>query len=263
MSSILTQTLKHRHRNIEIPHGALFYPCCGNDLRGPVHLFADSVDEFHFVDCDFIPGFERLKSNDDEELVPAKKEDAIVLPENMVTHVSDAVVTERSVDDSIKNELVRLGYPNQWKHIVRGWTSRVHFQRWGVKTDPPREISIYRYLADGLTTFLGLDKISVFYLCGDSMGEGGSGQMWFQEKLFELILGKLVDGGLIVTDGSGKPDRTDCDNFLWSPLWRDYPRSTGEKELPKDFVCFERQFKCIGSCGRKYGPIYAWQVSRK
>lgn len=253
----LSQTLKHRFRNLEIPHGALFYPCCGHDLRMPIELFVDSIEEFHFVDCYFMPGFGRNWS--DGELVPARSGDAVVLPEDMVLHVSDAAMTDQPVDDSTKEKFL---HPDQWKRISDTETPRVHFQRWTVATTPPREIAIYRHWEDGLSTFRKLDTISVFFLRRDSMGEGGSGQMWFQEKLLALILEKLVDGGLLVTDGSGRPDDfPNYDRLPWSSLWRNRAKSADKDQLPGDFACFGRRFKCIGYCGEGYGPVYAWQVS--
>ena len=75
----------------------------------------------------------------------------------------------------------------------------------------------------------------------------------------KLILDKLLDGGLIVTDGSSwdpKIYRT----AEWKGLWQN--RLDREISKPIDFEYYNRRFKCLGECGRKYGPIYVWQVNR-
>lgn len=82
-----------------------------------------------------------------------------------------------------------------------------------------RTTEIYRHKQDGIATFSTIENLSVFYLRGDSLGESGSGQMWFQESIFNLILDKLADGGLIVTDGSGY-DFKISDTAEWKPLWQ-------------------------------------------
>ena len=56
---------------------------------------------------------------------------------------------------------------------------------------------------DGLLTLLeDLEDISIFYYRGDSGGEGGSGQFWMGSVLFDLVLSRILPGGLICTDGS-------------------------------------------------------------
>lgn len=66
---------------------------------------------------------------------------------------------------------------------------------------------------DGLLTLLeNLPAISVFFYRGDSSGEGGSEQMWQGPVLLDLVLSRVMVGGLICTDESNG-----C-GFLYSNL---------------------------------------------
>ncbi|MEI8363624.1 MAG: hypothetical protein WCG35_10460 [Betaproteobacteria bacterium] len=56
---------------------------------------------------------------------------------------------------------------------------------------------------DGVFTLIDdITNMSVFYYRGDSQGEGGSGQNWLGPVLFDLVLSRLMNGGLICTDGA-------------------------------------------------------------
>lgn len=162
------------------------------------------------------------------------------------------------VSEAVQARLAQLD-ETQWKH-VHGEPILLE-QRWSIVTEPPKEIKVLRYRQDGLAAFLELDRISVFFLRRDSMGEGGSGQEWFQPKLFDLILEKLADGGLLVTDGSGAPNNAGRDALPWNGLWRNGNRRRESRNVPpRDFKYSGRTFECLGGCGQGYGPVYAWQV---
>lgn len=250
------RTLTNQFDGLVVPEGRLFYPCCGDDTWDPIRMFADSIDEYHFVDIQRVPRFPHFdcagESNDPRsrmENVSAK----------IVSDVSAPESKECPISDSTKAVLSRLG-EEQWKYVRN--EPEVVAQHLTLASIPPRDLGVFRYHQDGLAAFLELDKISVFFLRRDSMGEGGSGQMWFQPKLFDLILDKLVDGGLIVTDGSGSPFGHGRDGLAWSPLWMNARSRQGEEpDLPNNFTYAGRDFKCLGSCERGYGPVYAWQVS--
>lgn len=84
---------------------------------------------------------------------------------------------------------------------------------------------------------------------GDSIGEGGSGQWWLGPKLFNFVLEKLLDGGLIITDGSN-PDPK-FRRVEWYSLW----------DEKNDFVYRDRNFKCLGQIAPIRGrATYVWQV---
>lgn len=174
--------------------------------------------------------------------------------------VSKAVDFERYEDTIVFRTISEL----EERHIQSagyiGKASGIFKQEWYLEK---KKIEIYRHLQDGVAAFTTMDSISVFYLCRDSSGEGGSGQMWFQESIFKYILEKLLDGGLIVTDGSGY-DFTISETAEWKSLWVNR-RANSEEEVvnPSDFVYYNRKFTCLGSCGQGYGPIYLWRVTKK
>lgn len=65
------------------------------------------------------------------------------------------------------------------------------------------EFKIVSHQKDGLLTFIDdIKSISIFYYRGDSQGEGGSGQFWLGPVLLDLILSRIINGGLIFTDWS-------------------------------------------------------------
>jgi len=56
---------------------------------------------------------------------------------------------------------------------------------------------------DGVLTLIDdISAISVFYYRGDSGGEGGSGQYWMGAVLLDLIMSRMISGGIICSDGS-------------------------------------------------------------
>ena len=222
--------------NLNIPNGPLFYPCAGDDTIRPINGFMDTITEFHFVDLMKLPNLPK----------PSLK----IIREAKAYEPYSTSVNEIILDQWKTRGIESAGY--------RGKPGITHKDEW-VHADSNRIIEIYRHIQDGLATFSNIEKLAVFYLCGDSEGEGGSRQRWFQESILKLILDKLLDGGLIVTDGSSwdpKIYRT----AEWKGLWQN--RLDREISKPIDFEYYNRRFKCLGECGRKYGPIYVWQVNR-
>ncbi|MBV1756485.1 MAG: hypothetical protein KMY55_01455 [Dethiosulfatibacter sp.] len=222
--------------NLSIPNGPLFYPCVGNDTIKPIKRFMDTITEFHFVDLIQLPNLPKLKL---EIIKKAKAYESY----------------STSVNEMILNQWETWGIESAG---YRGQPGITHKDEW-IHADSNRTIEIYRHIQDGLAAFSNIEKLAVFYLCGDSEGEGGSGQRWFQESILKLMLDKLLDGGLIVTDGSSW-DPQIYRTAEWKGLWQ-YRLDRGISK-PIDFKYYNRMFKCIGECGRKYGPIYVWQVNR-
>lgn len=246
--------------NIEIPKGPLFYPCAGNDTYFPITLFLDSISEFHFVDIAYVPRLPRLEcgvTGYNEEHTRTWLSNKII-PRDIV---SEAVAFE-PFDDEINHETIiklqRRGI-NPIGH--KGTAGKIYKQVWHLALDN-RKVEIYRHLQDGLATFSMIDNIAVFFLRRDSEGEGGSGQRWFQKSIFEYILDKLLDNGLIVTDGSGL-DYLISDSAEWRSLWANSNKTIRDTyKEPDDFVYNNRRFKCLGQCGFGYGPVYVWQVTK-
>jgi hypothetical protein len=64
------------------------------------------------------------------------------------------------------------------------------------------QLSVF-HQKDGIFTLIDdITNMSVFYYRGDSQGEGGSGQNWLGPVLFDLVLSRIMNGGLICTDGA-------------------------------------------------------------
>lgn len=117
----------------------------------------------------------------------------------------------------------------------------------------------YSHAKDGLLTLIDdVPLLSVFYYRGDSTGEGGSNQRWLEPVLFHTVLAKLLDGGLIVTNGpncgSGRRD--------WSAPW-DALCASNSKDT---FVHARRRFRFVGDLDHSdlrhpRGVVRLWRVT--
>jgi hypothetical protein len=82
------------------------------------------------------------------------------------------------------------------------------------------------------------------------------------------VCNKLIDGGLIVSDGSdGCPSHRKSVG-IYKELWKYQQKEVSQcpEELIKDMKSFTdregRRFSCIGYAGRKYEPTMIWQVHK-
>jgi len=248
---------------IEVPEGIFFYPCCGNDTYEPLRLFIDKILEFHFVDNELLPKLPNLELGIDDVKDQTYNERSVratqTIPKEIITKAKETTA-ENEVSIEILEKLDKLYLkPTGFRNEI----TRTYEQEWTYTLRKDRNIKVYRHIQDGLITFMGLDNIAVFFLRGDSEGEGGSGQRWFQPEIFDLILDKLVNGGILVTDGSSNDPKTYL-TVPWRPLWqnKDYRRNDNPKR-PDDFYYKGRFFKCIEKCGHRYGPVYIWKVTNQ
>ncbi|WP_005031502.1 hypothetical protein [Holophaga foetida] len=100
---------------------------------------------------------------------------------------------------------------------------------------------------DGLLTFLqDLGPLAVFYYRGDSAGEGGSDQRWLMPVLLDVILSRLLEGGLICTDGANGDD-----------LLVHSPRGTVLDYRGRKLTCIATDLP--GGDGR--GPLKIWRLT--
>ena len=103
---------------------------------------------------------------------------------------------------------------------------------------------------DGLLTLLDdLGPISVFFYRGDSAGEGGSNQQWLMPVLFDLVVSRLAEGGVILTDGSngGGAIAGPCQS---ADSVRSLPQDAEPGQL---FTYRNRIFRCVYK-----GPKISW-----
>ncbi len=242
--------------SLPVPEGAFFYPCCGTDTIEPIQQFIDRIKEFHFVDSDIqiplpVPACGVGCMNPRGEMRPAQRGPRRRDIEN--TPYTTDVVT-RTYDYASRPSLVRLEVGSQQADLGH---LRIPIcigqQAWEMADGSER--TFFRYRSDAyLILREKLREIAVFYQRRNS--DEGSSLYWFGPTLFHLILDKLVDKGLIVTDGS-MFHRQHLD-VPWSPLKS--PEETGSD--PPLFNYNGREFVCLGQVGQGHGPVYAWQVNR-
>jgi len=85
--------------------------------------------------------------------------------------------------------------------------------------------------------------------------------LWFEPQNSIKVLEKLNDGGIII---AGACLEARCD-LLWRRLgrqaarWRD---GSDRHRRPENFTYANRRFRCLGECGYRSGPVFAWQVFR-
>ena len=229
---------------------ALFYPCSGNDLDAPIRIFSPHVTEFWFVDRGyFTPGHQDTKAygfdRPADEVVPALGGDAkYQLIRTAIEGPTRWSLRTRDIEPCILTETYR--------HLPSG-----------------RTVKIKRRRGYGFSAFRNdIRQIGVFFYRGDSQGEGGSGNLWLKPDHIDEFCAKLIDGGLLVTDGSQQSARTKS-----SPKAEYYPLAQyhGTRPRPKDpdeivrttkpFTDSKgRTFTCVGYAGERYGPTLIWQV---
>lgn len=213
----------------------LFYPCCGDDIEEAIVRFVDSVDVFWFVNLEFVPCSERnarqIRSNEDGAHGLATAASIRPIGRPSVRRDPEDVVEYRGVTHS---------------------DSYLH-------APTMRPIVIHRRRGEGVDTFQrSVPRIDVFYYRGDRPGEGGSGKLFLGREIFEeLILLRLVRGGLVVTDGSQCEDP-------FTNLAEFHPRrgrKCDEPELAaRPFNALGLEFICVGRLGDRYGPTLIWRV---
>lgn len=231
----------------------LYYPCSGPDWLVPIQRFAPHIREFWFVDPyyfrNYRPSYDSTQSLSSGEYHPkALLED----------YPEFTLIDSRVEGDLTAKEQTRTD-PNN------GIESPIYIpctvtERY-LDSKTAHEFIVHRHRGDGqhalglLTTPLG-----VFFHRGDNGpngGEGASGSHWLSKEWLTPVLNKLVDGGMIVSDGS---------------CGREYPeiskhqRSTLGEAVVDATVPFTdsdgRAFKCIGYAGERYGPTLIWQVNK-
>lgn len=234
---------------IKIPKGILYYPCCWNDTIEPIRLFLNGIDQFHFADnCNIgLPAVEGQAERTRYNSILNRGEfcngriGRLAIRPNWFVEKSDMhdIDIDQAALDLAKQLTDCVNLPKSPGIYQEVWSN----SRDGSKTE------VICHYNDGVIAVSSLDKLSVFFYRGDSIGEGGSGQWWLGPKLFNFVLDKLIDGGLIITDGSN-PDPL-FREVEWSPLWNE----------KNDFVYRDISFKCLGQIAPIRGRLtFVWQV---
>ena len=255
----------------QIDGSRLFYPCCNLDLQTPLALFTPFVREFVFVDIAF-GREEYLGPGEQEEPdgldLSAQMVDCFPRMKGALTHLGS------ELNGPLRAFLRRM---TEQQVVFRNWTETKEYQDLDPATMTEtyrhrfsrRHIRIVRRRGFGFTTLRRyIDSIGVFFYRGDSLGDGGSGDLWLARVHLLEVLGKLQDGGLIVTDGAnhGHGDRyhhDSRDNREYRSLWTYHGRyGLIPDPLPDPFVDrLGNRFECVGYAGqRAFGPVLIWQV---
>lgn len=224
----------------------LFYPCSGDDLFTPIQLFSPFVTDFWFIDRGyFTPSHQNTKDYGFD--APANKQESVLKSDHdyrlIITKITGSVSWSRGSRGPKVIEPCVL--TETYEHLPSG-----------------KQIKIHRCRGYGFPAFRReISSIGVFFYRGVREGEGGN--LWLSSKYIGEVCEKLVDGGLIATDGSGNPSRRNR-RELAKFYDKKYPRETDNiMESVNTFTDKTgRTFTCIGYAGYKYGPTFIWQVKK-
>lgn len=231
---------------------ALFYPCSGNDLMTPIRLFSPFVTDFWFVDRGyFSPGHQDTKRYGFD--APADQAKPVLAGDADYDLVGTSIRGQPEWPWTVR-EIEPCTLTETYRHLPTG-----------------RRIKVRRRRGYGFSAFRQeIRQIGVFFYRGDSPGEGGSGNLWLSPKHINEICSKLIDGGLLVTDGSqqtqGRRFSSGGGYRLLAKYHGGRPRPDNPEELVRTTESFMdpkgRTFSCIGYAGERYGPTLAWKVQK-
>jgi len=238
-----------RENLLPIHNKALLYPCSGNDFDVAIFLFSPLITDFWFVDRGYFSpnhqdtrGYKRgLDAPADEQIPLLKGHPDYQFMGKKIVGSPTWYWRDYDIDPCVLTEI--------YLHVPSN-----------------RKIKIHRRRGYGISAFhKERFSLGVFFYRGDSQGEGGSGNLWLHTRRIHEICDKLVDGGLIVTDGSQHSYKQD---HVYKELWK---YRSGEcpptaEEIIKSARPFTdpegRHFTCIGYAGHRYGPTLVWQVRK-
>lgn len=243
----------------QVKNSALFYPCSGSDLFIPIEIFSPYVTDFWFVDRGyFCPGYPHTSHFGLD--VPADQHLPLLDGDNRYELISKKIEGPPTWDRGFYF-IDPCTLTETYKHLETGREIRIHKRRdYGFSA-----LDDYWFFA--LDKESKIKKIGVFFYRCDSSGDGGSGDLWLATSHIDDICHKMIDGGLIVTDGSNAPQQHQ--ERLHKELFRIQSyKSDSEPNTPEDFINFcqsfkdyiGRKFSCVGYAGMRCGPTMIWQV---
>ena len=236
-----------------IQDSCLFYPTSGADFDVPIHTFVPYVTDFHFVDVAYFAE-NHQDSRFNGQHIPADKQKPL-----LIDHP----------DFEFKNSNID-GPPNwNWrnKEIEACTLTETYLHKASDKI-----INIHRRRGYGFYALRNVMKeIGVFFYRGDSPGEGGSGNLWFNDEHMDELCDKLIDGALLVVDGSdGSMYKRGSHNtyYEFGKHTRIYKSGTKAPDVFGTYSTFYdqkgRKFTCVGYVDkdRKYNPTMIWQLTK-
>jgi len=222
---------------LNLAESVFFYPCCSSDVSQPIRFFAPHISRFCFADIQPPPVSELRKAVDIHE------EHSVV--------ISGYEFLQYSPEDVPRRELERIADLRALHNYSASYKGS--------------EFEISWYQCDAVHALQQIDQVTVFCHRSDGpiWGEGSSGIPWLQKDLFSLVIDKIVDNGLLVTDGScGHYPDTEHPH---SPLWRDLRANKSDcpASMPEDFELNHARFRCLGTfLSRRGVRSYIWKISK-
>lgn len=223
--------------------GVLFYPCSGNDLITPVNMFSEHLSDLWLTDRGyFTPGHQDTKAFgldlDAHSVKPVLQSFSnYELIRKSVIGLPSFEQSDNNIEPCVKTET--------YLHKTTNKEFKLHLRR--------------GYGVSALNN--DIKRISVFFYRGDSDGEGGSGTQWLNSSRFDGVLKKMVDNGLIVTDGSQSCGSKQYAKFATFFRSKDgYQDYINNRETFYDSQGFK--FECVGFAGHRYGPTLIWKLTK-
>ena len=222
--------------------GALFYPCSGNDLTMPLEMFSGHLSDLWFVDRGyFTPGHQDTSSY---QLDLDANEVNLKLDSHQYESLLKVIIGPSSSERGNRH-IEPCVMTQTYKNIQQNNVFNVHLRRGYGVSALERDIR----------------RISVFFYRGDSEGGGGSGTQWLNSRHFSLVLNKMVNEGLIVTDGSQS-----CGSKQYAKFATFSRNSEGYEEYINNRETFYdnqgNHFECVGYAGHRYGPTLIWKLTK-
>ncbi|MCI0709990.1 MAG: hypothetical protein L0154_07485 [Chloroflexi bacterium] len=217
-----------------------------------IRLFAPHITEFFFVDWSY---FQRKPADQVKPILQHKPAYQLIDVEFSEGPLS--AITEWRIDPD-------TGRSYRWIEPCRRSERYIH-------VPSSQEIVIHRRRGSGASGLKKLiQQLGIFYYRGDS--SEGSNLLWLRVNtrkhkrgkrfLFDEVLDRIVDNGLIVTDGSNCPYG---EYHEFARFHATHDEISGEEAMRSatSFTdCRGFSYRCVGYAGHRYGPTLIWQVSR-
>lgn len=227
----------------------LFYPSSGRDVTMPTKIFGTTCQDLHFADIGYFSdqasrwGGQDPTTEIDAQLRGTTERLVNIPPSDWVSDPKYAGIQPRIRSQNFVDN-------------ASGANFRIHLHRRRGPTAMRKE----------------LDKIGVFFYRRDS-DEGGSGTKWLtidkwpktkrRRWLVFEVLDKLMDGGLIVTDGSMCKGSRNPYRYFRELVPRGATSAAAVKDLIPPFSDgLGRSFSCVGAICDQLGRALIWQVNR-
>ena len=212
---------------------ALFYPGAGSDYNEPLELFAPAIAEYWFVDISY---FTQEAADDTQPLITSSR----VMEFERFELEGPPIAQMKSRQDASGGT-----YP----FLEPCTRSEFYTHR-----ETNSRITVHWRRGFGQRSICLAPDIGVFFHRGDSLGEGGSNTHWLSNRWISDILGRLRDGGLVVTDGS-LAHVSQIHKIQKSDL---LPECAFEQAAP--FEKWGRLWTCVGWAGSRNGPTLIWKL---